>query len=210
MYADGETLADELGLTYEGDDATIIDSLIITASNMIDQHCGRNFDGVTGLERKFDYDGSEMLEFGPYILGPNPTVKYVDASGNETTLVEDVDYVLQPRHPILKDGVGEYRHAYLRLVSEYSEGIAVFRITGDWGFANLPKTLERACIITVKHIISLAQLPNDVITSEAGIGRLREFDISKRKAAIPSVADMLLTRGGYTKQRMSASGATYL
>lgn len=199
MYADGEKVANDLGVDYNDTAvATEVDSLIATASALIDSYCQRKFtDGATAT-KKFSYTKGKLLDLAPHVLGPSPTVSYIDSNGTATELTEDVDYYLMPENPMITDRNGVPRYIYIELATPnaYVGGRRNIRITGPWGFdaQDVPLTLERACLQTIRHLVSLASMPNERVITDSGLGRTVEYSDRITPDVLPNHVKMILDR----------------
>ena len=151
----------------------LLDDLVTAASDAIMRYAQREFVTTTAgsTARDFRYNGRGFLNLAPWDLRSVESVVIdVDGVSPDSTTLDADDYRLMPVHK--PDGV--YTHLQLRgfEISESSsharyEPFRVVRVTSStWGFASVPKPVERACIITVAW---LKRSTGDMMGDEMGI-----------------------------------------
>lgn len=204
MYITGEYAAQELGgLDYS--DPVIqasIDDAVAMASDLVDDYCHRTFATEDAATKYFDSIGEDYFDLDRWLLREATTVKYIDANGNESTLIEDEDYSLMPTNPHRVDGSGNPLKNYVHLYAAeggYPKRMKAFSILGNWGCETYPTSIKRATLLTVKHGYEIMQLPNEVLTVDTGLGRMREFSETVIRTGLPSIAMDLLRRYKYAE-----------
>lgn len=142
----------------------LIQSLITDASVAIMRYVpvnfietdGDNSDGA-GVARDFRYDGGGVLPLGRHALQSlDSMVIDVDGASPVTTTLDADDYRLMP----LGKTDGVWREVHLRGFGVPGKSAArawptfrVVRITGDWGFPEVPEPVQRACVLTVLFML---------------------------------------------------------
>jgi hypothetical protein len=129
----------------------LILSLIPVASDMIKDHCEREFAPVsTATKRRFKIDPrSPLIDLSPYDLQTvtGAGVQLHPETTSPTTLAVDTDYVLSP----VTSNEGVYTSlrlsGFLSIVSLtlIRFNYALLDITGTWGFPSVPTKVAEAC-----------------------------------------------------------------
>lgn len=134
----------------------ILESLITTASRMIENYTQREFitAGSTPSTRSFRYDGRGILNLAPYDARTVTSVTIdTDITDGETDLTSD-EWRLWPIPA--KDGV----YSHLHIIGYGARGKADYPtwrkvdVTGTWGWASVPDVVERAAIMLTLELLS--------------------------------------------------------
>lgn len=155
------------------DHDTILEAVIEGISRSIDNYCGRRF--FTASEtRYFTADQSYYVPVSD-IATTASFVLYTDNDGDgtyENTWVADTDFELLPYNAVL-DGMpytsieikpqGNYRFPYTR------KGI---KITASFGFAAVPKPINRACVLQATRLFKRYITPLGVSAASA-VGEIK-------------------------------------
>lgn len=144
---------------------TLFGTLITQASDVIIRHAGRQFAPASGNathtipvypEKRDTPNGPYRVDLYPYDLR-GVTAAYLHYShADQVTLTFGTDMVLNPAGGIPAVSGAGHTHAYLRpglnvtggpLYANF--GYSELRITGSWGFSEIPEDIEYAANLTV-------------------------------------------------------------
>lgn len=157
--ADLTTLASVRRHAQISDDADtdqdeLFNDLIPAVSDAIMEYAQREFasDAEGSTSRDFRYDGRGVLSLSPFDLRTLTSVQIdVDGANPVPITLDADDYRLMPLHK--KDGVWHTLHLRNHAVPPSSSStdypvFRVVRVTGEWGYPEVPSKVERAANIT--------------------------------------------------------------
>jgi hypothetical protein len=145
----------------------LIATYISAASRAIMREYEREFaPASTGVTRTFSWRGSGVVNLAPYDLRSATQISVNPESTSPTTLTITTEYTLLPV-PV-RDGVytsllvSPYVIPSFDFLSRY--GWAQVSVTGDWGFASVPKDVRQAAVLTVTSWLrrDVSQLVPDI------------------------------------------------
>lgn len=143
----------DAGVTGQDD---LIEALITVASDMIMDYTQREFaPQVTSTARTYRYEGAGVMPLGQDDARTVTMVRIDTDTDTPTTLTTD-QYKLSPTRR--RDGVITGLHLInvpgpVRTTQRYP----IYReveVTGTWGWPEIPKKVERACILLVMDLLS--------------------------------------------------------
>jgi len=185
-YATLNEVKASLRLTDATDDA-LLERAIESASRRIDGYCGRFFYKTSPTAVTMYPLNEFVLRFPNDVSSTSATIK-IDTTANgtyATTLVEGVDYILEPTNASLQGR--PYEHA--RMVGSKTFPLYVtpsfptVQVTAAWGWNAIPSDVNQACII-----LSMRQFAR--LNSALGVVGFADMAISVR-AVDPDVRDLL-------------------
>ena len=142
------------------DDADI-DRALEAASEVIDRFCGRSFVplGVAGEVRYFDAYQSDRLQVGD-VASVSEVAQDSAADGTFALILPSTAWQLYPLN-VGQPGVdGQYTEIRIRPYSGYFFVVgAQVRITGAWGFGEVPSVVEQACLLLANRYFQRPHAP---------------------------------------------------
>jgi hypothetical protein len=145
-------------LEYQASNTTrdaLISSLITHASDELMEMTSREFAPATAsATRRFRIEAGRqtregvLVNLAPYDLRAATLVRLHPEATVPTTLTAGTDYELQPQNPRSSVYTEVVLSRFLSLASDTSLvfGHANLDITGSWGFASVPSSVQQACI----------------------------------------------------------------
>lgn len=166
-----------------------LEETITAVSRMIDAYCQRSFGQTSSEARDLVATSCTMIELGPFhdIVSVSAVATDTDADGTFATSV--TDYLLEPRSAVGPE-TRPYR-ALRRLSGEWPRATqadarqALVRVTGVWGWPDVPAAVKAACRMQVARVFKRADSPLGV----AGFGEFGVVRLSSRLD--PDVQQML-------------------
>lgn len=179
-------LKSALRITDNTDD-TLLENAVESASRRIDGYCGRHFYVTQQIAVPMYPYNEYLVVFGRDVSSTNVTIK-IDTAGNGTyaqTLVQGVDYVLQPRNvPIFERPYESARmvggNTFPLLTTPSFETVEV---TAAWGYATVPDDINQATIL-----LAMRQFAR--LNAALGVVGFADMAITVR-AVDPDVRDLL-------------------
>lgn len=160
-----DRFADQLSAAKYDDE---IDVWIESASRMIDQHCGRRFWADGAATARTFYPATSRLVHIDDVHTTTGLVVKKDTSDDGTfdTTISSSDYQLEPLNGI-EAGIEGWPYTRIRLVEAVTFPTSAKRpaveVTADWGWAAVPKAIEKACEIITAHFFVMKDAPHGVI-----------------------------------------------
>lgn len=175
-------------LGYDASDpnlATDIENVGEVAEDMVEAYLGAPIEtSNTESIRLFDGFDTGMVSFGCYCRSISK-IEVLDQENN--VAYEITDYVLQPS----TNRKGVYRWVERKSDYNFPQGLANIRITGLWGFSEVPNQIKYATVLVIKHLFEL-RTHSTTLSEEAGFGRNVVFRDMGNDSAIPAPAKQIL------------------
>lgn len=160
----------------EGRADALLEEIVISASRLVDNFCGRHFYNVTEA-RKFEPEEPDCLEFGAFNDLTSLTTLKVDANGDGTyeTTISSGNYLLEPVNAAVRGRPYteiELLNSTLWPIKQASGREYLIEITGTWGWPSVPPEVKSATRILVAEVAKLADAPLGVVGGEFGVYRV--------------------------------------
>jgi hypothetical protein len=142
------------------DDADI-DRALQAASEVIDRFCGRSFVPVAteADARYFDAYQSDRLQVGD-VASVSEVAIDTAVDGTFALILPSTVWQLYPLNAGQPSVQGQYTEIRIREYSGYAFVIgAQVRVTGVWGFGDVPATVEQACLILANRYFHRPSAP---------------------------------------------------
>jgi hypothetical protein len=173
-------------------DTTELEDVVTSVSRLIDRYCGRQFFQSTATARTFDSLDGLHVEFGPFNDLVSATTVAYDSNDDGTyeSTVSASGYQLLPTTntaPI------DEPYTALKLINgstfPYSPAasgrVGLIRITGNWGWGEVPAEVKQAARLMVAEVAKLQDAP-------LGIAGMGEYGVTRVSRYMPARAVQLL------------------
>lgn len=186
LYASVARLKDALGVSDQRDDAKV-QLAAETASEMVDDYCGRTF-GTVVATRVFAPEDEDELEIGD-LAGTAITVQSKsNVLGTSYDLTwSATEYLLQPLNGLRAGVTWPYTTIVAlapRFFLEY-EDVPTVQVTGTWGWPSVPARVTMAATLQAERLFKRFDSPLGV----AGFGDMGVMRVSRQLD--PDVEQML-------------------
>ena len=142
------------------DDADI-DRALEAASEVIDRFCGRSFVPVANQAdaRYFDVYQTDRLQVGD-VSTVSEVAEDTAGNGSFVLILPATAYQLYPLNAGQPGVQGGYTEIRIKPYSGYAFDIGYqVRVTGVWGFGDVPATVEQACLILANRYFHRPSAP---------------------------------------------------
>lgn len=174
------TLADlkgylKIDLSKVGQDVQLQDA-INSASNEINDHCGRQFGKADALSaRHYQPESRWSLMVDDFYDATGLTLAYDDGYGNYGDPVEPLVTDLRPLDGVMDSQPGwpfrEIRGSFAYVPDGvYGYGTPIVRVTALWGWASVPAAIKQATLIVAAQTFRLADTPLGIAGAENKFG----------------------------------------
>lgn len=168
-------------------DNTLLEMAVESASRLVDGFAARQFYSYGTATRFFVAQDDFVVEVDDLANDTVVIQTAQDADGIFDTTFEDKDYQLEPLNQVL-DGV-EWVFTTIRAVGDFlwpiSGGEALIKVTGTYGWPDVPITIRQATIIQASRIFKRLDSPMGIV----GFGDLGAIRVSNQLD--PDVAQLV-------------------
>lgn len=186
-YATLDDLKDQFKIGDQEDDAALADALA-TASREIDRHCERQFNLTTdATARLYRPKWGHLATVDDFHTTAGLVIE-TDAGGTGTfsTTWTAVDYELNPLNGIVGSEAG-WPFSRIRAMGGHRfpvGGRAGLRVTAQWGWAEIPTPVKRACLIIASETFKVKDAPFGALgMGDYGMVRVKNSPIAMRMLA---------------------------